>query len=66
MLLYTDGLVEHRNRALTDGMTALRATAAELRTDDLDTLCDTLLRRLAPHPTDDVCLLAIHLPDHTP
>ena len=42
-------------------MTALRATAAELRADDLDTLCDPLLRRLAPDPTDDVCLLAIHV-----
>ena len=61
LLLYTDGLVEHRNSALTDGMTALRETAAELRADDLDTLCDTLLRRLAPDPTDDVCLLAIHV-----
>jgi len=61
LLLYTDGLVEHRNSTLTDGMTALRETAAVLRADDLDTLCDTLLRRLAPHPTDDVCLLAIHV-----
>ena len=60
LLLYTDGLVEQRNRTLTDGMTALQDAAAELRTDDLDTLCDTLLRRLAPHPTDDACLLALH------
>ena len=65
LLLYTDGLVEHRNRALTDGMAALHETAARLRADDLDTLCDTLLHRLAPHPTDDVCLLAIHLEDDT-
>lgn len=64
LLLYTDGLVEHRNRALTDGMAALHETAAGLRADDLDTLCDTLLHRLATaHPTDDVCLLAIHLGD---
>ena len=66
LLLYTDGLVEHRNRWLTDGMTALQDAAAGLLADDLDALCDTLLHRLAPHPTDDVCLLAIHLSDHTP
>ena len=66
LLLYTDGLVEHRNRGLTDGMSALQRAAAELGPEDLDALCDTLLHRLAPHPTDDVCLLAIHLEDHTP
>lgn len=65
LLLYTDGLVEHRNRGLTDGMSVLHETAAGLRADDLDTLCDTLLEQLAPNPTDDVCLLALHLPDHT-
>lgn len=66
LLLYTDGLVEHRDRALTDGMAALQETAAGLRADDLDALCDTLLRQVAPaHPTDDVCLLAIHLQDRT-
>lgn len=61
LLLYTDGLVENRNRGIADGMAALREIAAELRPDDLGTLCDTLVHRLAPHPSDDVCLLAVHL-----
>ena len=61
LLLYTDGLVEHRNRGISDGMKALREIATGLRTDDLDALCDTLVHRLAPHPSDDVCLLAIRL-----
>lgn len=65
LLLYTDGLVEDRNRTIADGMSALQEAAAGLRADDLDTLCDTLLRRIAPHPTDDVCLLAVHLPNHS-
>jgi len=66
LLLYTDGLVEHRNRGISDGMSALHQAATRLRADELDTLCDTLLHRLAPYPTDDVCLLALHLPKHTP
>ena len=66
LLLYSDGLVEDRSRTLTDGMEALRRTAAGLRAEDLDALCDTLLHRLAPHPKDDVCLLAVHLQDRTP
>lgn len=61
LLLFTDGLVERRNRGIAEGMAALRATAADVPADDLDALCDTLVRRLAPHPTDDVCLLAVHL-----
>lgn len=65
MLLYTDGLVEHRARGIVDGMRVLKETASGLPADDLDSLCDTLLHRLAPRPTDDVCLLAIHLHDHT-
>ena len=65
LLLYTDGLVEHRKRTLTHGMAALRDAAARLDAEDLDALCDTLLQRLAPNPTDDVCLLAIHLPGGT-
>lgn len=66
LLLYTDGLVEHRSRGIADGMAALRDMAAELQADDLDALCDTLVHRLAPHPTDDVCLLAVHLPGAAP
>ena len=63
LLLFTDGLIERRGRDLTDGLTQLRATAAELCASPIDELCDELLRRLVPHPTDDVCLLAVHLPD---
>lgn len=66
LLLYTDGLVEDRNRGIADGMAALRELAAGLPADHLDALCDTLVHRLAPHPTDDVCLLAVHLPDAAP
>lgn len=66
LLLYTDGLVEDRNRGIADGMAALRELAAGLHADDLDALCDDLVHRLAPQPTDDVCLLAVHLPGAAP
>ena len=62
LLLYTDGLIERRDRHLNDGLAELRVAAVELAAAPVDELCDTLLARLAPHPTDDVCLLAIHLP----
>ncbi len=66
VLLYTDGLVESRHRSLSAGYVELRDTAAELASGDPDgdveALCDALLRRLAPTPTDDVCLLACRLP----
>lgn len=62
LLMFTDGLIERRDRDLTDGLAQLSATAAELFAAPIDALCDELLHRLVPHPTDDVCLLALHLP----
>lgn len=62
LLLYTDGLIERRDRHLDDGLAKLQATAAGLAETPIDQLCDELLTRLVPRPTDDVCLLAVHLP----
>ena len=62
LLLYTDGLIERRDRHLDDGLAELKATADTLAAAPVDELCDDLLARLAPHPTDDVCLLAVHAP----
>ena len=62
LLLYTDGLIERRDRHLDDGLAELHATAVDLAAAPVDRLCDELLARLVPHPTDDVCLLAVHLP----
>jgi PAS domain S-box-containing protein len=60
LLLYTDGLVEHRGRDLDEGTAALRAALADLGTAPLDELCDTLLARLVPTARgDDVALLAV-------
>jgi serine phosphatase RsbU (regulator of sigma subunit) len=62
LLLYTDGLIERRDRDLDDGLAALHAAAARLSAAPVDDLCDQLLAELVPHPSDDVCLLAVHIP----
>jgi PAS domain S-box-containing protein len=60
LLLYTDGLVERRDSALTDGLARLEATLVELAGLPLDALCDELLTRLLPPaPDDDVALVAL-------
>ncbi len=64
VLLYTDGLVERRERSLVDGMDALREVLVELapRHLGLDALCDAILARLLPdRPEDDVALVAVRL-----
>jgi len=62
LLLYTDGLVERRDRHLDDGLAELKATAQTLAGAPVHELCNVLLARLAPQSADDVCLLAVHLP----
>jgi serine phosphatase RsbU (regulator of sigma subunit) len=60
LLLYTDGLIERRDRSLADGMADLCAALSRHRDLTLDDLLDTLVAELAgPHPQDDVALLAI-------
>ncbi|MGP4008516.1 SpoIIE family protein phosphatase [Streptomyces sp. 4N124] len=55
--LYTDGLIEDRDRDVDHATSELcRALAA--RTDTLDALCDTVLKAVLPEePSDDVALL---------
>jgi serine phosphatase RsbU (regulator of sigma subunit) len=62
LLLYTDGLVERHDRDLDNGLGLLRYSAGDLADQPLGKLCDELPARLAPHPTDDVCLLAVRIP----
>jgi len=61
LLLYTDGLVETRTRSLDDGLDRLRRHAGALIDQPLGDLCDQLLDRLAPTPTDDVAILAARI-----
>ncbi|MDH6629692.1 PAS domain S-box-containing protein [Streptomyces sp. LBL] len=55
--LYTDGLVEDRDRDV-DHSTEELCRALTARTDTLDALCDTVLKAVLPEePSDDVALL---------
>lgn len=62
LLLYTDGLIERRDRDIEDGLARLLETASDESDQPLEHLCDRLLSRLAAEPTDDVCLLALRTP----
>jgi Stage II sporulation protein E (SpoIIE) len=58
LLLYTDGLIERRDRSLDDGLASFRAAAAGVTDRPIDHVCDELLTRLAAEPDHNVCLLA--------
>ncbi|MBO2449822.1 SpoIIE family protein phosphatase [Actinomadura barringtoniae] len=62
LLFYTDGLVERRDRDLTDGFRVLRE-AAEAHSDaSPDLLIDRVLQAVgAANPNDDTCLLAVQI-----
>jgi hypothetical protein len=61
LALYTDGLVETRTRSFEDGIHALRSELARAH-GPLDTVCDTLIRALAPRPDDDITLILARVP----
>ena len=67
LLLYTDGLVERRDRDLDAGIAELCRVIAGLTHLPLQELCDQLLERMyLPDTEDDVALLAVrvHPQDH--
>jgi PAS domain S-box-containing protein len=59
LVLYTDGIVEQRDRILDEGLERLARTAARRPDASPDEVCDALIRDvLADRPRfDDVCLL---------
>ncbi|MFF2747122.1 SpoIIE family protein phosphatase [Kitasatospora sp. NPDC058048] len=59
LALYTDGLVEERDRDIDLGIDDLRTSLAHARAGSLDELADQLLRkaRRSPHRSDDIALL---------
>ncbi|WP_456789215.1 SpoIIE family protein phosphatase [Cellulomonas sp. P5_C5] len=56
LVLYTDGLVERRDRSLHDGLEALASAGAALLESSVAALVTGLLER-APADLDDVCVL---------
>lgn len=62
LVLFTDGLVERRDRDLDAGLAQLLRAAGELKGKAPDDVCDGLVERLLSEGhEDDVCLLAIQL-----
>ena len=62
MLLYTDGLVERRDRDVDAGTAELMTALREYADLPLEDLCDRVLERLfLPDAEDDVALLAVRL-----
>jgi serine phosphatase RsbU (regulator of sigma subunit) len=63
LVLYTDGLIERRDRDLDEGFTALIRAAGDLRGQPAETACATLMDRLLPDQVheDDVCLLVLRV-----
>lgn len=62
LLLYTDGLIEHRDRSLRVGLAELQDALREHADLDLDALCDRLLDDLPAGPgDDDIALVAVRL-----
>ena len=62
VLLYTDGLVERRDRDVDAGTAELMAVLREYAGLPLEELCDRVLERLfLPDAEDDVAILAVRL-----
>ena len=63
LVLYTDGLIERRDRDLDEGFAALTRAAGDLRGRPAEAVCATLMDRLLPDQEheDDVCLLVLRV-----
>jgi hypothetical protein len=62
VLLYTDGLVERRDRDIDQGTAELVEVLRDCAGLTLDQLCDRVLQRLfLPDAEDDVAMLAIRM-----
>ncbi|MFI6240694.1 SpoIIE family protein phosphatase [Micromonospora sp. NPDC050795] len=58
LLLYTDGLIERRDRSIDEGLAELAGRLSGTDTLPLDDLCDLLLASIR-HREDDTALLAV-------
>jgi serine phosphatase RsbU (regulator of sigma subunit) len=60
LMLYTDGLVEHRNQDIDVGLERLREVATGVGAGDPDRMCDAVVAALvAGDRSDDVAMLAV-------
>ena len=63
LVLYTDGLIERRDRALREGLDALVQIAASITATDAAGIGEELLARLAEAPEDDIAVVVVRVPD---
>ena len=64
VVLYTDGLVEHRGRPIDEGLAALAEALRTAPDTDADAVCEHLLAELADGELDDdVALLVVRVLD---
>ena len=63
LVLYTDGLIERRERLIDEGLDWLAARTRTSRNEPLDDLCASLVdRSFASSPSaDDICVLALRV-----
>jgi two-component system, chemotaxis family, sensor kinase Cph1 len=62
LLLYTDGLVERRDRGFDEGVQQLAEELVAVRDRPLEAACDELIGRMLPQGAeDDVALVAVRL-----
>jgi serine phosphatase RsbU (regulator of sigma subunit) len=66
LLLYTDGLIEDRQRDITDGLSTLARAMRRSPAQTAERTCQFVQTALlgSGERADDVCILAIRLPDH--
>ncbi|MFI7538093.1 PP2C family protein-serine/threonine phosphatase [Streptosporangium sp. NPDC049376] len=63
LLLFTDGLVERRDRDIDEGFALTLRAASALRRQDGEAALDRLIQAVGgPNPEDDTCVLMIVLP----
>jgi len=63
LVLFTDGLIERRDRTLRDGLDALAEVGARTAGSDAAGVGEELLSRLADEPEDDVAVVVVRVPD---
>ena len=59
LLLYSDGLIERRDRSLDEGLAALTSAAAGI--SDPQRVIAAVLDTIGPATEDDTCLVALHV-----
>ena len=64
LVLYTDGLIERRDRPLREGLTALQDLACGITAIDAAGIGEDLVAGLVDRPEDDVAVVVVRLPDH--